>query len=76
MPRHTRTRWAVFAWDIDGDMGYGQMVGPFNTDVAADRAADKLRAIADRDGVSVDCVVVPVTPGSASLRRVVGAIVN
>lgn len=71
MSRWSKQRWAIFVHDPDGDMGDGRIVGPFESPGKADETADRIRARADRDNAYVECIVVPVLPGSAAARDVV-----
>lgn len=63
-------RWAIFAHDPDGDMGYGTIVGAFKDAGAADRKADAIRRAAERDGREVECIVLPLEPGSIGAATV------
>lgn len=69
-------RYAIFVHDPDGDSGYGRIVGPFRSVDAADDKAESIRALAERRGLYVECIVLPVESGSVAARDVVEAVVD
>jgi hypothetical protein len=58
--------WAIFVHDPDGDMGYGEVVGPFASAECADRKAQYIRNAAVYRGREVECIVVPISRAGAS----------
>jgi hypothetical protein len=64
-----RIRWGVFVWDADGDMGYGEIVGPFYNDNAAERKAESIRRRSN-----LDVVVVPIYSGDTAARDTIGRV--
>jgi hypothetical protein len=74
MPRTPSHRWTVVVFDADGDMGYGNAVGPFRDPVAAARRAQSIQTDADRRGINATVLVLRLLPGQANLDTVLGDI--
>lgn len=64
-------RHGIFVHQPDGDMGFGYVVGAFQS---VEAAAEKARAIeraAERHGTAeVECIVLPLLPGSTSAKKI------
>lgn len=69
-------RWAIFVHDPDGDMGYGEIVGPFSDGDRADDKAREIRTAALHEGREVECVVVPVSRVGAESGEVVARVTS
>jgi hypothetical protein len=75
-------RYAIFVHDPDGDMGYGQIVGPFNTLETAEAKADGIRRVsryqteADGYGEQVEAIILPLMRGNAAAMAVAKAVIN
>jgi hypothetical protein len=70
-------RYVVFAFDADGDMGWGEGFGAFKSVEAADRKAEQIRRHAANDadsGQRIEVLVVPLNPGGASVRAVLARV--
>lgn len=72
-----KRRYAAFVWNVDGDMGEAQVIGPFRTVDEAERKAATIRKRAERmydpeNYVNVHAMVIDVLPGSTSARDAVG----
>jgi hypothetical protein len=65
------TGYAIFVHDHDGDMGYGQIVGPFRDGEAADKKAETIRRVGLQQGRDIECVVVETRPGATAARNIV-----
>jgi len=76
MARLTRSRYAIFVHDPDGDMGYGRIVGPFLRADQAETKADAIRRAAVRAEREIECIIVPVAPGTVSARDITGAVLD
>jgi len=64
--RWQKARWGVFVHDVDGDSGYGCIVGPFYDVEAAEAKAEVLR----RQGDHIEAIVLPIEAGATSAKRV------
>jgi hypothetical protein len=68
------TRYALFVWDADGDMGDGIMVGPFRDIEAAERRAERIQTVADKvtdDEIAPQVMVVDLWPGEVGATRII-----
>lgn len=64
------SRWGVYVHDGDGDMGEGEIVGPFKTSARAEEYAARVRRQISMYS-SVEAIVIPVSPGGTSARAVI-----
>lgn len=69
-------RWAIFVHDPDGDMGHGCIVGAFKDVDAADRKAAAILRAAERRGREVECIVLPLEPGTAGAAIIAHDVLN
>lgn len=74
------TRYGVFVWDADGDIGQAVVAGPFRTLAAAEAKADAIRRYAERSQVVAECgyvqvIVVDLVPGGTRLSAIVEGVV-
>jgi hypothetical protein len=53
-------QYGTFVWDADGDMGDAVLLGPVRTEAAAEKCADEVRDFAEREGTSVNTMVIPI----------------
>jgi hypothetical protein len=67
-------QFGIFVHDADGDSGYGRIVGPFSDPEVADSYADDIRRIADMDGLSVECIVLPIMSVRTSHMNIINAV--
>jgi uncharacterized protein YceH (UPF0502 family) len=74
VPRTTRSRWAIFVHDPDGDMGEGLIIGPMRDEGAADTKAEAIRRAGEREGRYVECIVLPVDPAAQAARTIASAV--
>lgn len=70
------TRYAIFVHDPEGDSGYGRIVGPFASVDKADAKAASIRWAGEHQGREVECIVLPVEPGSVSAKKVAHDVVD
>lgn len=73
--RRGRTRWAIFIHEPDGDSGEGCIVGAFLDAGAADRKAEQITQAAERRGEYLECIVLPMSQGGTSAKRVVDEVI-
>lgn len=66
MSRETSIRWGVYVHDPEGDMGYGEIIGPFFDD---EKAESKAEAIRKASGDRFECIVLPILAGGTSAQR-------
>lgn len=69
-----KARWAIFVHDPDGDMGYGEIVGAFNDAEKAEAKQAAIERAAEKDGVNIECLVLPLRPGGTSAAWVAKAV--
>lgn len=69
-------RWGIFVHDPDGDSGYGCIIGAYKSASLADDRADKITQKAERDGKSVECIVLPLLPGSTAMDDIIDRVLT
>lgn len=71
MPSTGKLRWGIFVHDPDGDMGDGEIVGPFYDGDKAQRRAEAIERRSIAVGWRLEAIVVSLEPGAASLDGII-----
>lgn len=74
MTRTPSPRFGIFVCDGDGDTGDGRIIGPYRDQAAAWDKLDAMHRAADRRGVNIMAVVVPILPSSAGVKSTLDAV--
>lgn len=69
-------RYAIFVHDPDGDMGEGRIIGGIMSPDRAEIQADQIRRAGERQGREVECIILPLEPGSTSATAIAAAVLG
>lgn len=68
------SRYGIFVHDPDGDSGYGVIVGAVSSERADEKAAT-IRRMGERQGIEVECVILPMVSGGVSAKEIAAMVV-